>query len=337
MRSLKESDQSSENSTETRRSDSSLCDDTMARPPRIHVPGGTYYIIERTSPGRSLFAEPNDYFLLEELLANALTRMNAHGLAYCWLPHSLHLVVQTESTPIGRVLQGFMSHYARSVHERTTESGHLFAGHYSSLLIEPSEWLAPLIRYIHFLPVLTCRAEDPEAYEHTSHHVYLGRRRLAWIESRRGLGFFAQSNNREAYASFMRQKPTHAEIHAFTVLPRIPVLGTDEFKARLPYSAREHRSSLSLEQIITQVSRLLQIRKEDLTLRSRSRGLAFARALIAWHATERNVATLAEVARRLHRDPSTLSLGMRRHRAQRPEWFTLDALRHMKAIAEPRQ
>lgn len=309
----------------------------MARPPRIHVPGGTYYIVERTSPGRSLLAEPNDHLILEKLLAHALTRMNAHALAYCWLSRALHLVVQIEATPIGRVLQGFMSHYARFVHERTKESGHLFAGHYSSLLIEPSEWLAPLIRYIHFLPVLTSAAEDPEAYEHTSHHVYLGRRRSTWIETRRALSFFAEPDDRGAYARLMRHRPTGAEIQAFTVLPRTAVLGTDEFKAGLPYSAREHRSSLSLEQIITQVARLLQIRKEDLTSKSRARGLAFARALIAWHATERSVATLAEVARRLHRDPSTLSLGMQRHRAQRPEWFTLDALRHMKAIAEPRQ
>ena len=46
----------------------------------------------------------------------------------------------------------------------------------------------------------------------------------------------------------------------------------------------------------------------------------------SWYATERGVATLAEVARRLQRDPSTLFVAVERYRTLRPELFNLTAL-----------
>jgi hypothetical protein len=48
--------------------------------------------------------------------------------------------------------------------------------------------------------------------------------------------------------------------------------------------------------------------------------------LIGWYATERRVATLSEVARRLRRDPSTLSVAISRYRTCRPELFHLAAM-----------
>ena len=305
----------------------------MARRPRIHLPGGIYYVIELTSAHRVLFAEADDARLLERLFANALRRTKAHALAYCWLPSAIHLVVQIETIPLGRVLQGFMSHYARYVHERTHTSGHFFVGRYRSLLIDPAEWLAPLIRYLHYLPLLSSLVETPDRYEHSSHHVLVGLRRSACVEPYRTLTLLSPTGDRDAYARLMHQVPSSQEIQAFTLPPGDSVLGSASFKASLPRTAFEHRSALSLEQIITQVARLLGVRRDELASRSRARRLAFARALIAWHATERNVATLAEVSRRLRRDPSTLSIGMRRHAMSSPEWFRLDALRHLKPLA----
>jgi len=253
----------------------------MARRPRVHVPGGTYYLVEQTSHGRELFTDPGDHNVLEALLAGALKRMSSHALAYCWLPRSLHLVVQIESVPLGRVLQGFLSHYAQYVHQRTGDSGHLFAGHYRSALIEPEAWLAPLIRYLHFLPVLTAVAAEPAGYEHTSHHAYALTRRIPWIETRRALSLIARSGRPDVYASLMSERPSQEEIELLGLSHGTTVLGSDAFKARLPRSAREYHPTLSLEQIITQVSRLLQISREDLTSQSRNRSHAFARSVIA--------------------------------------------------------
>ena len=65
------------------------------------------------------------------------------------------------------------------------------------------------------------------------------------------------------------------------------------------------------------------------------RGLRLTSALITWYATERGVATLAEVARRLHRDPSTLFVAVERYRTLRPELFNVMALQDSTPLIRP--
>jgi hypothetical protein len=104
------------------------------------------------------------------------------------------------------------------------------------------------------------------------------------------------------------------------------VLGDRQFMADIPRHMRVYRSSYSLDQVIDTVSTTLGVERSEVLSRSRQRRLSLARALITWYATERGVATLAEVARRLERDPSTLFVGVERYRTLRPELFNLTAL-----------
>ena len=105
------------------------------------------------------------------------------------------------------------------------------------------------------------------------------------------------------------------------------VLGDRQFMTNIPRNQRVHRSTYSLEQVIDTVSCTLGLERSEVLSRSRQRRLALARALITWYATERGVATLAEVSRRLQRDPSTLFVAVERYRTLRPELFNLTALR----------
>jgi DnaA-like protein len=82
-------------------------------------------------------------------------------------------------------------------------------------------------------------------------------------------------------------------------------------------------SSDSLNQVIDTVCDTLGLERNEVLSRSRHRRLSLARALITWYATERGIATLAEVGRRLDRDPSMLFVGMERYRMLRPELFNL--------------
>jgi hypothetical protein len=98
---------------------------------------------------------------------------------------------------------------------------------------------------------------------------------------------------------------------------------------------RVYRSSYSLDQVIDTVSCTLGVERSEVLSRSRQRRLSLARALITWYATERGVATLAEVARRLERDPSTLFVGVERYRNLRPELFNLTALPDNGPLVRP--
>jgi putative transposase len=126
----------------------------MSRRQRLHVPGGTYYVVQRGSTTRPIFSQHQDYQLFERLLATALRRTGSRLHAYCWTPDAIHLALQIDSVSVGRFMQGITSRYARSIHERAAESGHFFRQRYKAILIDPNTYLLKLVRYIHHLPVL---------------------------------------------------------------------------------------------------------------------------------------------------------------------------------------
>lgn len=99
------------------------------------------------------------------------------------------------------------------------------------------------------------------------------------------------------------------------------VLGEAGFLATLPSRPCERDTRVSLDFIIDAVSLKLGLERTAVLSRSRQRQLALARAMVTWMATEQGVATLAEVGRKLHRDPSTLFVAVERYRVLRPELF----------------
>jgi hypothetical protein len=151
-----------------------------------------------------------------------------------------------------------------------------------------------------------------------------------WLTTNVALRMLAQRSEqaRYAYRRLMFEAPASGEgasfEHGGTDDPR--VLGDREFMAAIPRNMRVYRSTYSLDQVIDTVTCTLGLERSEVLSRSRQRRLALARALITWYATERGVATLAEVARRLQRDPSTLFVAVERYRTLRPELFNLTAL-----------
>jgi REP element-mobilizing transposase RayT len=295
------------------------------------VPEGVYYVVQRSNARQPIFTEPADYTTFERLLSTMLVRCRVRVHAYCWEIDAIRLVVQISDMPVGRLMQRLSSQYARRVHRRQGESGHLFQQRYQALLIDPDAYLLKLIRYLHLLPVRSGKVASPDEYEMSSHHAYLGTTNVPWLTTNVALRMMAQKPEqaRFAYRRLMFDSlPPDDDVNFDRGGPEDPrVLGDRQFMTNIPRNQRVHRSTYSLEQVIDTVSCTLGLERSEVLSRSRQRRLALARALITWYATERGVATLAEVSRRLQRDPSTLFVAVERYRTLRPELFNLTALR----------
>lgn len=302
----------------------------MSRRQRLHVPGGTYYIVQQGSTHQPVFSQPGDYQLFERLLAAALNRTDSRLHAYCWTPSAIHMVVQIDEISVGRFMQGLTGRYARNIHQRDGASGHFFQQRYKALLVDADEYLLKLIHYVHYLPVLAGLAPDPGAFQHSSHGAYRGTADSAWLTTKTALHSL-QEDAARVYEELMSAPPSAHDIKLFERGGQndLRVIGGQEFLANLPRRSRTYRSKITLEQIIYTVTSALGVEREHVLSASRKRDLAMARALIAWFATERHVATLSEVARQLRRDPSTLSVAISRYRVCRPELFKLTALHYM--------
>jgi putative transposase len=302
----------------------------MSRRSRLHVPGGVYYVVQRSNANQPIFTDAADYAIFEKLLATMLARCRARVHAFCWEVDAIHLALQVTDMPVGRLMQRLSSQYARRVHRRQGNGGHLFQQRYHSLLIDPDAYLLKLIRFLHFIPVRSGAVRDPNDYALSSQRAYLGMTQIPWLTTSVALRMLAQrpEQARYAYRRLMFETPALDEGAHFERGcdddPR--VLGDRKFMADIPRHMRVYRSSYSLDQVIDTVSCTLGVERSEVLSRSRQRRLSLARALITWYATERGVATLAEVARRLERDPSTLFVGVERYRTLRPELFNLTAL-----------
>lgn len=306
----------------------------MSRRQRLHVPGGTYYIVQHGRPRQPIFSQPEDYALLERLLALTLKRTGARVLAYCWTPHAIHLTLQIDDISVGRFMQGVTSRYARSVHQQAGDSGHFFRQRYKAVLIDPDAYLLKLLHYIHHIPVFAGLAADVGDYTLSSHNAYLGRLVVPWLTTRTALRLIDNCDGAATYATLMSQAPTPQDLDLFRRCGTndLGVIGSPEFLANLPRHPPTYRTRTSLDQIIHTVTCRLGVEREHVLSSSRQRELALARAVIAWYATERRIATLTEVARRLNRDPSTLSVAVNRYRVCRPELFKLTALHDVVPI-----
>lgn len=302
----------------------------MSRRARLHVPGGLYYIVQRGNSRQPIFSEATDYAVFERLLALMLTRCRMRLHAFAWLTNSIHLAIEISDMPVGRLMQRLTSQYAREVHRRQCESGHLFQQRYHALLVDPERYLLKLVRHIHRVPLQHGAACDVSDYPLSSHRAYLGVSTLPWLTTQSALRNLGQHTEqaREAYRRLMAESPEESEGMGFERGgPEDPrVLGDGSFMSMVPRHLRTFRSTHSIEQVIDTVSRTLAVERDEVLSRSRQRRLALARALITWYATERGIATLAQVARRLERDPSTLFVAVERYRSLHPELFTLTAL-----------
>jgi REP-associated tyrosine transposase len=302
----------------------------MSRRSRLHVPGGVYYVVQRSNARQPIFTDAADYAIFERLLATMLARCRARVHAFCWEVDAIHLALQVTDMPVGRLMQRLSSQYARRVHRRQGNGGHLFQQRYHSLLIDPDAYLLKLVRYLHLIPVRSSAVRDPTDYALSSQRAYLGMTQIPWLTTSVALRMLAQrpEQARYAYRRLMFEAPAPDEgAHFEKGCDEDPrVLGDRQFMADIPRHMRVYRSSYSLDQVIDTVSCTLGVERSEVLSRSRQRRLSLARALITWYATERGVATLAEVARRLERDPSTLFVGVERYRTLRPELFNLTAL-----------
>jgi REP element-mobilizing transposase RayT len=296
----------------------------------LHVPGGVYYIVLRSNPGRHVFTQASDYADFERFLTSALARCRAFVHAFCWQTDAIHLVVQITDISVGRFVQRLTSQYARNIHKQRGGSGHLFQQRYHAVLIDPDTYLLRLIRHIHLLPVSEGRVAEVEEHRLSSHQCYEGLVRVPWVTRRLALRMLLRSGQRpdKAYAEFMSkpQDPRDAVRFERGSRPDPRVLAPPGFLASLPARPCTPENRASLDQVIDAVVSRMGLERDAVLSKSRQRQLALARALVTWHSIERGIATLAEVARKLHRDPSTLFVAVERYRVLRPELFDIVAL-----------
>lgn len=296
----------------------------MARLRRIHVPGGIHYVILHSNEGREIFPEPGDYESFTKLVERGVRRCRARVHAFCWAPREVHLAVQVSTIPLGRLVQRLAGQHARAINRRLGQHGHLFQQRYWAVLLQQQTDLPEVVRHIHLTPLRAGLATDPGEFAHSSHNTYLGFAKISWVTTSTVFRMLEAPgrHRRQVYRQFIQE-----EVDRLAGQPEQTQVASNgktvdsEFLARLMPRRRPHRDPVLLDRIINSVAVKLDVPREAMLSPSRRRSLSLARALVAWHATRNEVATLTEVAQWFHRNPSTLCVGVERYRRTRHDLF----------------
>jgi hypothetical protein len=285
-----------------------------------------YYIVQQGSEAQTVLSEEADqqsfWGLVGELLER--WRIRVHG-GYAD-GNSFHLALQVKNFPVARFMDDLKALYAKKYNRRHGTHGRLWGCRYTALLIDPRMYLTKLIHYIHYLPQLR---HGLSLETHSSSHLgYLGLATSAWLTTTVVMAMLGDRRSRceAAYRELMAQPPTEQEIHEFEHgSPHEPrVLGGPVFLRQLPQDVVPYHTVQTLDDVIALVAINHHLSVDELF--SRKQTAVIARAVIAWHATTRDIATLSTVARHFNREPQTLYESMHLHRNSKPEIFEPSAL-----------
>ena len=141
----------------------------MARKPRIEYSGAFYHVITRGNRKETIFFDAEDREKFLDKLLEYKKRYNFILYAYTLMNNHIHLLIETEETPLSKIMQGLLQSHAQWHNRKYKTVGHLFQGRYKAILCDRNEYLLVLVRYIHLNPVRAGIVKDPADYRWSSH------------------------------------------------------------------------------------------------------------------------------------------------------------------------
>lgn len=324
----------------------------MTRPKKQHRPGGIHYVVLFGNGGQEIFQDDADRQNFIELLAVARARCNAEVFAFCLTRREARLVVRVSDVPVGRLVQRVATQYSRNNHAKYATAGYLFQHPYRAYLLEGTAHLLDIVRHVHRAPLEMGVTEDLDGYRWCSHRAYLGLETPEWLNrvpvlELLGATSEAQGENdlTQAYRRFMSEpeetagerepeavtdtagaaQTAGAEVPVATAADDSPppsqLPSDDHFFNWLRRHTGKPPATVTVDQVIQAVAKKMGVDRKRLLSTSRERRLTLTRALIGWHVTKNQIATLTEVSRQLGRDPSSVYTAYARYRAWRPQLF----------------
>jgi len=321
----------------------------MTRPKKQHRPGGIHYVVLFGNGGQEIFLDDADRQNFLDLLSVAQARCNAQIFAYFLGRRDARLVVRVADVPVGRLVQRVATQYSRNNHAKYATAGYLFQHPYRAYLLDGTAHLLDIVRHVHLAPLEMQITDDLDGYRWCSHRAYLGLETVDWLHQepvrellRPALEAQAGDTNtsgasaaadpmtgaaaagdkaQEEYRQFMSAHRVGDDTVAGDTPPRSQSPSDDQFFSWLRRHAGKPPASVTVDQVIQAVAKKMGVDRKRLLSTSRERRLTLTRALIGWHVTKNQIATLTEVSRQLGRDPSSVYTAYARYRAWRPQLF----------------
>jgi REP element-mobilizing transposase RayT len=285
----------------------------MARKPRIEYEGGLYHVTTRGNQRQKIFRDRGDFVKYLGILTHYKTRYDFYLYAYVLMNNHVHLLMETQKSPLSKILQGINQRYTMYFNWKYGTTGHLFQGRYKAFICDRDDYLLSLIKYIHLNPVRAQISKAPGEYRWSSHRSYIGRDEHGLVDVNRVLMMFSEntSKGRDLYKAYMSDGSGLSKEEVYHSVSQ-NILGSDEFielvTTRSEGVARKQRGrkEYSLLEIAGEVVRRFGINIEQLRGEGKAGRVSSARKMIAL-ISERCGYRRQEIAEFMQKDPAIVT------------------------------
>lgn len=233
----------------------------MARPLRITFPGAVYHVTSRGNERKAVFKSDRDREKFLEYLESATKRYQAVIHVYCLMDNHYHLLLETPAGNLPQIMRHINGAYTTYFNVKRERSGHLFQGRYKAILVDMDTYAKELSRYIHLNPVRAKMVETPEAYNWSSHSLYIGKSKTPeWLHRDFILGYFGNSVSeaQKKYRAFVTAALNKTHENPLNGVIGSTLLGSAEFvtfiKEKFLSGQRPVKAVPALNELIDKIS-----------------------------------------------------------------------------------
>lgn len=174
----------------------------MARKHRVWFPGAMYHITSRGNRRSAIFYDDFDREVYLQFLEEAHRYFPFHLHSYCLMTNHIHLQIETIQHHPKDMMKMLNSRYAMYFNKRYRLVGHVFQGRYGSKLINSSDHLLEVSRYIHLNPVEAKMVKSPKDFLWSSYTAYISESANPHITTTKILSYFPKPQ-KENYLKFV--------------------------------------------------------------------------------------------------------------------------------------
>jgi putative transposase len=173
----------------------------LSRKHRVWFPGARFHITSRGNRRSAIFYDDFDREAYLQFLEEARCYFPFYLHSYCLMTNHIHLQIETIQHHPKDMMKMLNSRYAMYFNKRHRLVGHVFQGRYGSELIDSSDYLLEVNRYIHLNPVEAKMVKSPEDYRWSSYTNYISESMNPLISTTKVLSHFPEPQ-KENYRNF---------------------------------------------------------------------------------------------------------------------------------------
>lgn len=282
----------------------------MVRPLRIEYEDAVYHVMNRGRGRAFTFHDAGYYKAYLECIAEADQRFGAQCLAYCLMGNHYHLLMKTPRGNLSRIMQHIDGLYTQRYNRLKRTDGPLFRGRYKSILIDSSEYLLQVSRYIHRNPIEMKKplVKHLEQYSWSSYPAYLNQSDCPeWLHRD---DVYDELSSRQRYSAYRAYVEAGNDVETKQFYGRgvfTPIWGDKVFRehvlskfqpSRTETAKRATRDMVSISKILEAVASYYEVPEKRITMAARGRG---SRNIPRWISMKLcqdfSGATLSEIAK----------------------------------------